>query len=191
MPFIALDKSTKERIDILEIDQPRLKLKSGDCICQLCGEPMIVRSGPILRPHFAHYADCTSDFKPGHEETPEHLFAKRELKRLLCEQFGPSKIKIDYEVPIPEIKRVADVLVVFPMGWRVAHEVQLSGISSSDLEERTNDYLRAGIDVIWWLGKAANTERNRDWCVSKFGYALSIDFNSDQRNHPVTIAQIS
>jgi len=64
--------------------------------------------------------------------------------------------------------------VTFPTGWRVAHEVQLASITTEHLQERTNDYTLAGIDVVWWLGKSADTETNRAWCRCTFGYALSL-----------------
>jgi len=60
MPFVALHKETKARIDITAVNNPRQFLKSGDCICQLCGEPMIVKAGEILQAHFAHHAACTT-----------------------------------------------------------------------------------------------------------------------------------
>jgi competence CoiA-like predicted nuclease len=82
---------------------------------------------------------------------------------------------IELEVPI-DMKwrargRVIDILVTWPMGWREAHEIQLSAITPQALEERTDDYLRSGIDVIWWIGNRANTKENKDWCMERFGEA--------------------
>jgi len=192
MPFIAIDKNTGKPIDILEISNPHLTLKKSEFICQLCGEAMFLKAGPILRPHFSHFADCKSDYKTGHSETANHLFAKMELKRILRAQFSNlENIEIEYEVPIPEIKRVADVLVTFPMGWRMAHEIQLSSITLEDLEERTNDYFRGGIDVYWWLGESADIPSNRMWCVKKFGFSLSISFNFKQQPEPFSFSQIT
>lgn len=192
MPFIAIDKNSGNRIDILTVSNPRTTLKTTDCICQLCGEPMFMKAGPLIRPHFAHYADCTSEYKIGHAETPEHLFAKMELKQLLKEQFSNLEhIEIDYEVPIPEIKRIADVMITFPMGWRMAHEIQLANITTEELEERTNDYLRAGIDVYWWLGKSADNLSNRSWCIDEFGFSLSINFITNRQIESFSFAQIS
>jgi competence CoiA-like predicted nuclease len=192
MPFIAIDKISGNRIDILTVSNPRYTLKSSDCTCQLCGERMFIKAGPLIRPHFSHYADCKSDYKPSHAETPEHLFSKIQLRQLLKEQFeNLNQIEIDYEVPIPEIRRVADVLVTFPMGWRMAHEIQLANISLEELEERTNDYLRSGIDVYWWLGKSADNFQNRSWCIDKFGFSLSISFTINKQNETFSFAQIS
>jgi competence CoiA-like predicted nuclease len=192
MPFIAIDKNSGNRIDILTVSDPRRTLKSSDCACQLCGASMFIKAGPLIRPHFSHYSDCKSDYKIGHVETPEHLYGKMELKQLLKEQFSNlDRIEIDYEVAIPEIKRIADVLVTFPMGWRMAHEIQLANISTDELEERTNDYLRAGIDVYWWLGKSADNLQNRSWCIDKFGFSLSISFITNRQTETFSLTQIS
>ncbi|WP_354010891.1 competence protein CoiA family protein [Endozoicomonas lisbonensis] len=73
------------------------------------------------------------------------------------------------EYPIHEVKRIADVVFEFPNGWLEAHEVQFSSITPAELEERTNDYKKAGIDVVWWLGKSADTQPNREWVREVFG----------------------
>jgi competence protein CoiA len=174
MPFIAMLKSTGERIDITTIANPRAALTSGECLCQLCRTPMIVKAGLIRQHHFAHVGRCPSDFR-SHPESPEHREAKRYLASHLREWYTEyADAHIAYEVPIPEVKRIADILVIFPMGWRVAHEVQLAAITTEHLQERTNDYTLAGIDVVWWMGKSADTEANRAWCRCTFGYALSL-----------------
>jgi competence CoiA-like predicted nuclease len=177
MPFIALHKDTRERIDITTIENPRLVLQSGDCICQLCDTPMIIKAGQIIRAHFAHGSACPTEYE-SHPESQEHREAKIFLASHLREAFAEYiDAKIEYEVPIPEVKRIADLLATFPMGWRVAHEIQLASITTETLEARTNDYLRAGVDVVWWLGKSANTPANREWSRKNFGYALCLNIH--------------
>jgi competence protein CoiA len=175
MPFIALDTQTNQRIDITTIEQPRLLLKKEHIVCQLCHKPMLIKAGMIRQAHFAHIATtCTTEYGI-HPESQAHRDAKVFLAEHLRTAFKEyTHAVIDYEVPIPEVKRVADLLVTFPTGWRVAHEVQLATITCNELQQRTDDYERAGIDVVWWLGKSANTEANRTWCEKTFGYALTI-----------------
>gem|GEM_PF-2511317 len=104
------------------------------------------------------------------------LAGEAHLAGLLREQYIEyTDAQIAYEVPIPEVKRVADILIVFPLGWRIAHEVQLAAISLAELRERTEEYERAGIDVVWWLGKAADTQSNRLWCIQTFGHCYTIN----------------
>jgi hypothetical protein len=69
MPFIAIRKETRERIDITTIANPRAVLKSGECLCQLCGAPMIVKAGLVRQHHFAHIGQCSSDYQ-SHPESP-------------------------------------------------------------------------------------------------------------------------
>lgn len=181
MPFVALRKDTRERVDITEIENPRLTLRSGDCVCQLCDKPLIVKAGLVIRSHFAHYSesDCDTDYKY-HPESPEHREAKIKLVEFLKTTYAEyTTAKLEKEVPIPEIKRVADILAAFPMGWRVAHEIQLAGITIDHLQERTDDYNKAGIDVVWWLGKSANTSTNRAWCIETFGYCFTLNIEKD------------
>ncbi len=185
MPFVALNKETRERIDITTIRNPREVLKSGEFVCQLCETPMIIKAGMVIRAHFAHYATCKTEYR-SHPESPEHRAAKIFLREKLPTAYAEYKIaKLEYEVPIPEVRRVVDLLATFPSGHKVAHEVQLASITTEELEERTRDYEQAGIDVIWWLGRSANTPANRNWCLSTSGVAFLIDYQAvyDQQHN--------
>ena len=160
MPFIAMNKATRKRIDITSIEHPRLELKPGEFVCQTCGASMIIKAGLIKRAHFAHASTCTSPYG-SHPESPEHREAKMYLKTQLPARFEDYKeVRLEYEVPIKEVKRIVDLLAIFPNGHKVAHEIQLASITNEQLEARTKDYERAGIDVIWWLGKSANSTAN-------------------------------
>jgi competence protein CoiA len=177
MPFIALNRDTGERIDITKIENPRLHLKSNELICQLCEQPVIIKAGLLTRPHFAHRSQCTTDYG-SHPETIEHLQGKELVAKGLREEFAEyAQANIQYEVKVPEVKRVVDVMANFPNGWRVAHEIQLAAITTEELQQRTEDYARAGIDVVWWLGKSADTPANQAWCTAHFGFSLSLDLS--------------
>ena len=138
---------------------------------------MVVKAAMIVRAHFAHKAACTSPYQ-AHPESPEHRAGKYFIAERVREQLAPDypNVAIDFEVPVPEANRVADVMVTFPNGWRIAHECQLASITAEQLGRRTEDYLRAGVDTVWWLGKSANTPANRNWCVEYLGFALEINF---------------
>ena len=175
MPFIALDTQTNKRIDITKIEYPRLVLKKEELVCQLCNKPMLIKAGMIRQAHFAHIAtNCITEYG-FHPESQAHRNAKAFLAEHLRITFKEyTDADIAYEVKIPEVKRIVDLLVTFPMGWRVAHEIQLSATTAHELQQRTDDYERAGIDVVWWLGQKANVPPNRAWCEETFGYALTI-----------------
>lgn len=177
MPFIALDKQSRERIVVTKLSNPRDYVKGRQLECQLCGGQMFLKGGSRVTFHFFHRAGCHSNYKTN-PESPEHIAGKS----YIAETFLPllmeyADFKPEYEVPLPEIMRVADVLVSFKMGWRIAHEIQISPISVADLDERTADYLESGIDVIWWFGKSANTVTNREWSIKRYGFSLNLMFD--------------
>lgn len=183
MPFVAKNKVTGERIDVTKYRNPRADIKKDECICQLCSEPMFIKAGMVVSAHFSHRASCSSNYatKP---ESAEHRLAKRQIIKLLQDNYDMYKdTTIELERPIPEIKRVADILITFSSGWRIAQEIQLSSITTGTLQERTEDYERVGIDVIWWLGKAANTETNRQWCYNAHGSYGHLQFDATVKKH--------
>lgn len=177
MPFIAIGKNSGERIVVTKLADPRSFVKGREFKCQLCEKKMFLRGGCKTSFHFYHSSGCHSNYSTN-PETPQHIAGKS----YIAEEFLPlfheyADFRPEYEVPVPEVMRVADIMVSFPMGWRIAHEIQLSPISVNDLEQRTNDYLEAGIDVLWWFGKGADTVTNRDWAVKRYHFSLSLAFD--------------
>lgn len=189
--FIAINQNTGERVDITTIENPRITLENGLFLCQLCGQPMFIRGGGFYIHHFCHKVLCQSD-EYGHreKETPEHLFGKHEIAKMLHEQFDGQSVKIEYEVPLKEIKRVADILVTYPMGWRLAHEIQLSDISKEDIEIRTSDYESIGIDVIWWLGEKIRNEV-KNLFVERFGRVFTVKVSRTSQDESIPLPKFS
>lgn len=185
MPWVGLNSETGVRVDISMFDNPRAELPKGKYTCQLCGGELFIRGqhtrrGYAVRAHFYHARDCDPQYD-AHPESPEHLWGKIHLAEELRKEYGEySNPVVELEVPIPmswrKRGRQADILVTWPLGWRVAHEIQLAPITPEELKERTNDYLRAGIDVIWYLGKSADTTANENWCLQTFGVCLTIQW---------------
>ena len=176
MPLSGKLLSTGKTVYIWKFDDPRAQIEKGDLVCKLCDGPMSIRQGLVRAWHFYHLRSCTSDYGQ-HEESTEHLSAKQQILEFMCKQFKDSLESAETECPIPEVKRVADVLLTFKTGWRVAHEVQLSAITTGELATRTSDYQRAGIDVYWWLGRAAATDANKEWCYNEVGQVGDLSFS--------------
>jgi len=175
MPFVAKSRSSGKRLDLTQIDEPQ-RLDRRDVMCQLCGGDMVLKCGQIIRPHFAHLArTCSSDYR-FHPESLDHLIAKQVVVSLLRRSYADFLPDILLEYAIEDRKRVADVMCIWSTGWWQAHEVQLASITQGELEERTNDYAEQGIDVRWWLGKRADTPRNREWCNRKCGEVGLVSF---------------
>lgn len=177
MPFVAMRKSTGERINILEMKDPRLVIEKGDLVCPLCGVEFLVVAGPCVVRHFRHKVLCTSTIDR-HPESAKHLVGKWHVWDY-CQKMYGDDVRVDFEVNVSEVNRQADLMVSFPTGYREAHEIQLSSISRDQLRQRTVDYRKAGIDsVVWWFGESANTQANRDWAVDTFGDVRVITFKT-------------
>jgi competence CoiA-like predicted nuclease len=167
---------TKEIIDITKFSNPRQEIDKKKLVCKLCDNPVSIRHGLVRAKHFYHLSTCTCDFER-HPESAEHNLAKELIANHVIQYWSEySKVQVVYEYPLSEIKRIADIAMLFPSGWLVIHEIQLSSITSEQLQKRTNDYNSIGADVIWWLGKGADSTANRSWCVEKYGYSLSLDY---------------
>lgn len=188
MPFVAKHKDTGERCYIPAIDNPRDRLKYGDWVCQNCGQPLFIREahlrkGYLVRAHAVHMGPCDGKYEPC-PQSLEHLWAKAYLAQVLKQEYERrgSKPQIDVEMPIDmdwrPRGRIVDVLVTWPMGWRVAYEIQLASITPQELQDRTNDYARSGIDVVWLMGadRKSDTPQNRAWCIREFGYYYRISY---------------
>lgn len=180
MPFISQKVINKERVDITEYEDPKDQLRGIELECRFCNTRMFIRKSAKGTFHFYHKRSCTSKYN-SHPESPEHLAGKKFIANYITPKlveyadFSPL-----YEEPLKEVNRIADLLVKFPMGWAWAHEVQLSPIDVYELDERTNDYLRNGVDVIWWFGKKANSFENREWSVKKYGFSPYLEFSEEQ-----------
>lgn len=167
---------TDEIIDITKFENPRMDIDKNRLVCKFCNTPLSIKHGLVRAKHFFHKSPCTCDFER-HPESAEHNLAKELIANHVIEFWGEyAKVTLMYEYPLPEIKRIADIGMLFPSGWLVVHEIQLSSITNELLNKRTDDYNSIGADVIWWLGKSADTRQNREWCIEKYGYSLSIDY---------------
>lgn len=178
MPLTGKIVSFGQTIYIWKLADPWSEIQKGDLVCKLCGNPMGIRQGLVRAWHFFHYQTCTSALRQ-HPESAEYMAAKHRLLEFMWGQFMDSLASAKVEEPVPEVNRVADILLTFKTGWRVAHEVQLSSITTGELEARTRDYLDAGLVVYWWLGKQAATETNRQWCLNEIGQVGDLAFGTD------------
>jgi competence CoiA-like predicted nuclease len=175
MPFVALGVESQQRLDITAFKSPRHEI-TEPCMCPYCNGRMFIVAGKIRVHYFRHQTTCTTEYEHN-PESPDHLLAKQRLKTYLAEKHPEYKgVRLEFEYLVKEAGRIADLMAIFPSGWRVAHEIQLSSITTEWLEKRTEAYFKTGIDVWWWLGKHANTETNYRWCRDNLGYALSITF---------------
>lgn len=159
------------RIYASDYEHPRIELDGQDLRCPDCNEPMYVKEGSQVVPHFAHYADSDCPYASnGSGESEEHYATKVKLRRRLMRSKRFHGAQIDNEIWLPEIGRRADVLANFDNRYYEVHEVQLSAITLDDIAKRTDDYRSLGYTVRWWLGHNANKENVRDWCMGNGCY---------------------
>lgn len=114
--------------------------KGNDYFCLECNGRLRARSGRFFRAHFYHIQDAESCRQAG--KTEAHIA----IQRLIQQQIGEDRCC--EEMRFSDIGRVADV------AWlekKLIFEVQCSGISALEIEERNRDYASCGWDVIWVL----------------------------------------
>ncbi len=117
--------------------------KDAIYFCPVCHGEVLVRRGPIKRPHFAHrqLSQCPHESS---NESAEHLG----LKALLYHSLSASADVI-VEYYLPEIAQIADLCV----NHKLILEVQCSPLSLERLSQRTQSYQAAGFTVLWLLGQ--------------------------------------
>lgn len=195
MPFVAINAVTREQVVSLDYDDIRAELRRSDSdhlVCQFCSGAMFARQGSFI-PHFVHRAkECTNPpINRRERESFEHLLGKKFVRDHLREVYPRHLVRL--EVPLMDRTRVADVMVTAPDGWSVAHEIQLSNIPRRVLEERTDDYAREGIDVVWWFGERASPPM-REFVIERFQplYILTFEEVTNAYDEaPAKVAQAS
>lgn len=123
------------------------------------------------RVHFYHpkYESESKDCKNHSAESERHLAAKAAIAHSL-EVSGLTNIKLEARLEFLDgglTFRKPDILVVYPNGAMEAHEIQISPITSNELERRTQGLRQHGCDsVVWYLAGKNYSEENRQWCHS-------------------------
>jgi competence protein CoiA len=176
----AANKNTDQIIDITEYEHPKLQISKEGLVCPECGWPLYIKAGSIVIPHFCHMPNAPENCTAWKNESLEHDYGKLWVRDCLRREYaGKDGVFIVLEKWISEIHQRADILVTYPFGWQMAHEIQLSPISLDEIKERTHGYESAGIDVIWWL-----TEKSKryveQWVREYFGQVFVIEI---ERNH--------
>lgn len=185
MPLTAIIKSTGQQIIITQ-DLALAKAHKDELICPICNELLIpvrdaIRLGNDVQAYTRH-KDIDGHYETEyryHTESRHHKLAKMYLATHAAELLGLAVLKYEFEVRLPEIKRIADVRVQIDDDEFIVIEAQLSPTTPEELEERTNDYARLGYTVCWCLGKDAYKDYNYRWCLSNTGICLVLSFHDD------------
>lgn len=178
--LIAIDTDTDRRVMGWDAD------RDGVYRCPECdAQPLVVKRGTIVVPHFAHPAQAVScEPEP---ETHEHAFGKVAIATRF---HGHIEVKLDRrraDVFVPDDHVIAEAVQAFAgqVAWpdfrfRLAErkigpefvlgdqsfvvELQCSPLDHAEWWQRTADYNRIGLAPLWvWgLGRVAYRNENRD-----------------------------
>lgn len=115
-------------------------------------------------------------------ESAEHLAGKAAIVRWVHDHYP--HLHVDTEVPVGNRDRIADVMVTWPTGQRVAIEIQYANLPLDTVdhswEQRTRDYLDHDITPVWLLGSPGTHLRHIDACLeeSQDGRAQQVRLSS-------------
>lgn len=90
----------------------------------------------------------------------------------LARVFQPLTSVLPAVATVDDAGALTGVLLDFPMGWRVLH---VPCVDDTDLAALTDAAANSGVDVVWWLGDAADTPTRRRWQVARNGYTIRLD----------------
>ncbi|MFC0524765.1 competence protein CoiA [Pontibacillus salicampi] len=142
----ALDEQG-EAITLFQLPRRSIDLlRSTLFFCPVCEQPLVIKAGSTMVPHFAHRrgAFCTESLGG---EGPYHEQGKIQLYQWLKKQ-GYS---VELEVYLPQLQQRTDLLLTLN-GRRIAIEYQCCRISPEIMLARTKGYKNAGITPLWILG---------------------------------------
>jgi len=159
---------------ISETKEPICVLSQGSTpsvICPDCSNPVYFRQRVGWTDHFCHKPNslCTTKIATN-PESLQHEIGKVLLKERLSQARPDLEVRI--ERSLPGNSRRADVAGFRDGKIIAAYECQVSPIlvrGKTGLEQRSRDYLDAGISVTWWFGERSLTATIRHWCETFFG----------------------
>jgi|GEM_PF-6016037 len=151
-------------------------------ICPNCGNKVSPVKRANTRIYFRHapidHNKCTEKLV-GYDNSNNHFEAVCALCQYLEDKYKENVYRNLYgetylltEYSFKNISRRADI-VLFNSENKpiVVHEVQISKISSEEVESRTNDYESIDLECIWHFGLAAALDKNlTEWFIRKYGY---------------------
>lgn len=181
MAIKAVDKNTGEVvISTFFVESLTIRAKYPHLVCPECGDKMSARGGRSKKvvTHFFHIKQdgrkcLVADKHKNRRSLTHHTLMVKAAYDYLIKEIPPG-FSLDFEHRSKDVPdRIADLAVLDCNGKMVqAHEIQLTKVTTGELEERTESYESAGVEVIWWFGKGCDTEELIAWAKASFGYCL-------------------
>jgi competence protein CoiA len=126
----------------------------GPFSCPVCAQPVILKRGPIIVPHFAHQSRADCNYREG--ESTTHLQAKMEIATALLRTPGVTNVHLEHV-----LDTVRPDISFSLRGTSVAIEVQISTLSLDDISRRTISYARKNMAVLWTSPYSNDLEDDR------------------------------
>ncbi len=143
--FYAEDSSGKLQ-SLLHLTPQELQVpRTRAYYCPHCKEGLLIRSGPKVKPHFAHFPKSECVAKQGESEAHE------QGKWALYEWLVHCNYEAKLEYPLRGPAQRPDVFVTIG-SKRIAIEYQCARISKEEIQRRTSQYKEHGIFPLWILG---------------------------------------
>lgn len=111
-------------------------------LCPCCSEVVTLRRGGIKAPHFAHQPPVTCEYGTG--ESEEHRRCKISIYEALVAHPCVSKCEVERD-----LGAVRPDVSAYINNVPVAIEVQASNLTLQKIRQRTEEYARRGIYVLW------------------------------------------
>lgn len=141
--------------------------------CPSCRQPVIVKAGTMMIPHFAHKKASICGNQTG-GESDYHYKGKLLLYEWLLDQH----IDVTLEEYIPSIQQRPDLLLRI-RGRLIAIEYQTATIDRKIIDERNQGYNRANVIPIWILGANQLTRlRSHHFKINSFSLAFLHRFSA-------------
>ena len=144
--LVAENKETRQKYfpsisgKIIEIEDNKDKI-----ICPFCKEKVIFVCGKYKIAHFRHYIESECSPEP---ETEEHL----NMKKFFIDKLNLTEDQVEFNLGFAKPD-------IFLKEKRIAIEVQHSPISEEKFLERTANYSKRGIYVLWIFDSCLYKER--------------------------------
>ena len=193
----AIDRLTKQPIISFDfLDSVECKKQHPEIICS-CGKALYPRGGRTksVRMHFAHISKkdgeiCDVEKKYANmsrRDLTMHSVGVEFVRNYLLDKISPDEV-IDIEFPIGN--RRADVVILDRHQRPIeVHEIQLTKQSISELDTRSNDYVRNGCLVTWWFGDNCATPDIEQWAIESQGEFLRIFFDHERQPSNLNITE--
>jgi len=117
---------------------------AGPFFCLTCGDEVILRTGNSRLQHFAHVNPFAC--RLAQSESDDHLRCKLEIFHELSQIPGVTRVAL--ERPLGTVRPDVSAYI---HGVPVAIEVQISSLSIETIMQRTIEYHRKGIFVLWLM----------------------------------------